>query len=779
MAFSASPVDEETGRLTRRASASRAGALKSGSGLAAAVGIVLAAVLTGLGWNYASEREFERNREEFAAVARDSELALEHRMDTYRTALDGAAALFIARDEVTFPEWEDYVSTLDLDHSLKGMNGIGFIRPVKNGKQDTFLRRARDRGTPIQAIHPATGHDELFPIKYITPVEGNRPAIGLDLSFETNRRTALVNSRQSGEMLLTGPIELVQDSEGGVGFLLVRPVYRNGAATQTKAQRLRAFEGWSYAPLLARNFLSGLTAREGTAFSMAIYQGRAADNDNLIYRTDAPEMTTHRSRFTRVAHLDVAGQPWTIEWRSLPAFEQTVRSNESLIVLLSGIAISLCLGALLISVVRREGQVRRKVAEATRELAERDAERSIMLEDLRRARDASLAAAKAKSTFLANMSHELRTPMNGVLGFADLLVHSDLKPDARRHAELIAQSGRVMARLLDDILDLSRIEAGKMVISSDPFDIREVCQHVMRLVEPAARDKGLDLECCIADGIPHYVIGDKLRIQQILINLVGNAVKFTDRGYVRLSLAENEGSLVCEVRDSGIGIAPGKLEAIFDDFVQAEDGASRSRGGTGLGLAISRKLAQAMNGSLEGKSTKGAGSTFSLAIPLRKAAYQPETTVGEVVTALPGKPVVDADRPVLMAEDNEINRLLMEAMASDLGITLDCAMDGKEAVAMAEHAALNGVPYALVLMDMQMPVMDGIEATRVLREKGFTPKDLPIVALTANAFAEDITRCLEAGMQEHCAKPLTIGKFRQVLDRWLPGAGGAAAQAAA
>ena len=769
---------EDTGWSLSRFAQRWSNPARGGSTLLSAIGIAIALALTLLAWNISYEREFERNQQAFTALSLDSEQALFHRLRTYRTALDGAAALFIARDGVTFPEWEDYVATIDLDRSLNGLDGIGFIRPVMNEEVEEFIAHAQARGAPLEEVHPVSERSELLPIKYISPVSANYRAMGLDLAFEDNRRNALIASRESGEMTITGPITLVQDDAQGIGFLLVRPIYRNGARDETVSERLSAFEGWSYAPLRARAFLSGLTSRQGLAYELNIYQGSTRDPANLIYSSETDETAAHIARFTRMATVEIAGQNWTLEWRSLPEFEQSAESNEPLVVLLCGIAISLCLGALLLMGARREGQIRRKVAEATHELAERDRERDVILEDLREARDDSLAAVKAKSTFLANMSHELRTPMNGVLGFADLLVRSDLPPQARKQAELIAESGRVMGRLLDDILDLSRIEAGKMVIAQETLDPKHVCQHVMRLVEPAARDKGLELDFRLGKEIPHLIVGDKLRLQQVLINLVGNAVKFTDRGYVCIDLMRDKGSLRFEVRDSGIGIAKSKLASIFEDFVQADQGTAKLRGGSGLGLAISSKLARAMGGELQVDSQEGIGSTFTLTLPLTVAAAQPVTDLA-----------ADSDRPapqmfereearLLLAEDHEINRLLVEAMAREAGVMLDVASDGKEAVAMAEHAAMNGMPYHLVLMDVQMPGMDGMEATRALRDKGLTDDALPIVALTANAFAEDVQACLDSGMQAHCAKPLTMERFLQVLNKWIPDPGGGTRQAA-
>ncbi|MEP5937890.1 MAG: CHASE domain-containing protein [Erythrobacter sp.] len=730
--------------------------------------MLIATILTGVGWHYAVQREADRNSSEFDAIARDAEQAIYHRMDTYGTALDGAAALVRSHEDTSFVEWDQYVASLDLDRSLAGMNGIGYISAVKATETQVFFDTARSRGVDIRAIHPVSNREELLPITYISPLEVNREALGLDLSFEENRHEALKSSRRTGKMTITKPITLVQDSAKGAGFLLVRPVYRPGAPNQTVEQRLAASNGWSYAPIMARMLLADLTPRQGRAFQITVRQAGAKGPAGLIYSSNTREDSQHVSQFSKQTTIAIAGQIWVVEWHSLPEFEQAASSDEPLLVLLGGVLLTLTLGALLFTLWRREAQVRLKVAEATQTLAQRDEERGQMLTDLRKARDESLAAAKAKSVFLANMSHELRTPMNGVLGFADLLMRADLPDNAHRQAEMIVRSGQAMALLLDDILDLSRIEAGKMVIAAQSIDPCEICNHVAQLVLPAAQKKGLTVECVVDKAIPKAIIGDKLRVQQVLLNLAGNAVKFTDRGFVRITLNIEGENLRFEVRDSGIGIEEALLETLFEDFVQADDSNSRLRGGSGLGLAISRKLAKAMGGTLTAASHIGSGSNFTFTIPLVEAATKPSNL--SEVGSIGGGPVAGEDRSsirVILAEDHDVNRMLVEEMAQDVEITLDCASDGQEVVAMIEHAALNDLPYHLVLMDVQMPRMDGLQATKVLREKGYDEKSLPVVALTANAFPEDVQKCLRAGMQAHCAKPLTIERFEELLGQWL------------
>jgi signal transduction histidine kinase/ActR/RegA family two-component response regulator len=384
---------------------------------------------------------------------------------------------------------------------------------------------------------------------------------------------------------------------------------------------------------------------------------------------------------------------------------------------------------------------------------------------LRAARAAAVAANQAKSVFLANMSHEIRTPMNGILGMAELLERTPLSPEQHDYAATIRQSGKALLELINDILDLAKVEAGKMQLHAEPFDPVESLREIFRLFRARAVEKGLDLVLVEPpDGVPP-VVGDQLRVRQILANLAGNAVKFTDQGEIALRLevdAPRDGAATLRfaVRDTGIGIAAEDLPKLFDLFTQAHHSVSSKFGGTGLGLAISQKLAALMGGRIDAASTPGRGSvfTFSLTLPVSQRPAPAATPVED----LGARSALGAR--VLVVEDNPVNQKLVRIMLDRLGCSCDTASSGAEALRIAAER-----DFDLVFMDWQMPEMDGLETARRLIALWGTDRQTPIVAVTASAMAGDREACLAAGMADYLPKPIEMSGLARVVERWTSG----------
>ncbi len=360
----------------------------------------------------------------------------------------------------------------------------------------------------------------------------------------------------------------------------------------------------------------------------------------------------------------------------------------------------------------------------------------------------AVVASEAKSRFLAHMSHELRTPLAGVMGLNELMLQSPLNADQRKMMELSHGGASHLMSLLNGILDLSKVEAGALELEQIPFSPASVVEEVVSWLTPRATAAGLHLDAEIA--FSDTVRGDPVRFRQVVVNLLGNAIKFTESGFVAISVTRDEDDVVLEIRDSGIGMTPSQVDAVFEPFVQADASTSRRFGGTGLGLSISRELVQLAGGSIECTSEVGVGTKFTARWPFPSASAEPAPTVAPTATM--------GVKRVLLAEDHPVNRLVVERMLEGLGVEVVTAEDGFAAV-----RAFQEQPFDLVLMDMQMPGLDGLDATRQIR---LTGSNIPICALTANVFSEDRKRCIDAGMNEFLTKPVRLEELRELLARY-------------
>ena len=388
-------------------------------------------------------------------------------------------------------------------------------------------------------------------------------------------------------------------------------------------------------------------------------------------------------------------------------------------------------------------------------------DRKVLEHDLMAARDRAEAAAKAKSEFLANMSHELRTPLTSVVGFAGLLGQSrTLGDEERRYVERIAAGSEALLAVINDILDYSKLEAGAVELDPHRFDPLALAQAGVELMEGQCRGKGLDLRLESDPDMPAGLIGDSGRLRQVLLNFLSNAVKFTTQGGVTVTASCEPGThgqvwLSLSVKDTGVGVSDAQVEQLFDRFTQADASTTRTFGGTGLGLAISRQLVEMMGGEIGAFGTPGQGSTFWFQVPLPMADGAEDQAEGEVAQA------IGAAR-ILMADDAPANRELVSVLLGGMGLVVDTVENGAEAVEAVRHEA-----YDLVLMDVHMPVMDGLDAARAIRALGGATGKIPIIALTANVGREQVQACLEAGMNGHLAKPIDVSQMARTLSDWL------------
>jgi signal transduction histidine kinase len=670
---------------------------------------------------------------------------------SYEDALRWTAGVLATFDHMDREHWRTFTRQIDVRQRFPGTEGVALVRPIRHAAVAAVLNQERSRGWPIQGVRaipgtvlPQAPDAEHFVVLY--PDESNESqVIGLDLGTEPLRREAAERARDLGIATLTRSTMLVKDGENRRGWLMLYPIYRPGAPRETVEQRRAALRGWTAIAFSSGDFFRTALDETRGLVTLQVFEAEP-QRERLIF---ADGVAADNLKFERATQVSAAGMTWTLGWNRTASYPFLSRAPGTWAAGCAA-ALTLLLAGLILSLQNTGERARRLAAERTRELAQ--------------ALHAADAANRAKSAFLANVSHEIRTPMNGVIGMTEVMLDTDLTDDQRECLAIIRSSGEALLRVVNDILDCSKIEAGVMELQPEEFAVREAVETIVRSMTVSAQRKGLSLTCRVSGNIPEVVVADASRIRQVLVNLIGNAMKFTEQGGITLSVeaaprpdSAARWDLTFGVRDTGIGIPPDQQEAVFHAFHQADSSSTRKYSGTGLGLTICKQLVELMGGRICLESETGKGSTFRFTVPV-DVPNQPGGSAAPAA-AKPREAPVSGGLRILIVEDNPVNQRVAGAILRKRGHITAAVQNGREAL-----AALERESFDLVLMDVQMPDLDGLATTRLIREReGSTGRRVPIIAMTAHAMNGDRERCLEAGMDGYVSKPIQGPELLQAV----------------
>ncbi|WP_295447844.1 CHASE domain-containing protein [uncultured Thiodictyon sp.] len=618
-----------------------------------------------------------------------------------------------------------------------------------------ITERDRAGGLVRAAVRP-----DYVAVRYIVPLADNQPAVGFDIDSEPIRHAAIERARSSHAMAVTAPIRLVQERQPRVGVLELLPVTnRLGAGTQEATQQI----GLAVAVVKVDQLVEIATrGRVPAGLVFQLTDPQAPKSQGLLYRSDAQAAATVPDPLAAVRWkigLRMGDRDWVLSIATTESYRQQHRPWLAWAVGVVGLIFATLLQVLMLGMTGRTAVIQRYrdhleelVEERTRQLAERSRQAE--------------AANRAKTEFLSNMSHEIRTPMNAILGLAQVLERDRLAPEHRQMVQRIRSAGRSLLGIINDILDFSKIEAGQIRVDTRAFDLAPILAQVQSLMGEMARTKGLTFQIDTPPGLKSRLRGDPLRVEQVLVNLTGNAVKFTERGAVQVRVIQEALSAIavrlrCEVEDTGIGIAPEQLTTLGRPFTQADSTITRRFGGTGLGLAISKHLVELMGGTFGCESRLGVGSTFWFELPCELA-----TAEDMLPAAVPRVPMPTGPRlsglHCLVVDDSRMNRDVVERALKREGARATLAADGRQAL---DYLRAQPRGFAAVLMDIQMPVLDGLAATSAIRgELGLV--ELPVIAFTAGVLAEQRAAALASGVNDFLAKPVDLEELVAVLQRW-------------
>jgi signal transduction histidine kinase/ActR/RegA family two-component response regulator len=692
-----------------------------------------------------------RDQARFENVVQSTSDRIHRRLDAYVALLRGASGLFATQHEVTPQEFSEFVRLLQVQELYPGIQGIGFTQRFSPRERPEIEQWGREvAGLPDFRVWPESSDAELHSILLLEPLdERNQAALGFNMHSEPVRRAAMDRARDTGMPALTAKVTLKQeiDDRKQAGFLLYMPVYRSGFVPATVEARREALVGFVYSPFRADDLLNGIFGTERRPrVAFQLYDGLGGDPERLLHSSHRPEALPEEPLLTATTTLTVAGQPWTLTFSSLPAFEEG--SQRHLVIPFAGVGVLVSLALFFLSL----GQVR------ARGEAERSADGlRVALAERARVEDRLREADRRKDDFLAMLAHELRNPLAPVLTAVQLMHRKQQEgQDIDREREVVERQVHHMRRLVDDLLDVSRVTRGKIHLQKSPLDVVGAAARAVESARPFAESRGHTLRVELP-GESVWTEADPVRLEQVLTNLLHNAAKYSERGgRITLTLTREAGEAVVRVADTGMGIPSDALPHLFEPFMQVASSLDRAQGGLGLGLTLVKRLVEMHGGSVEAASKGvGRGSVFTVRLPLLSAERVPVSVVPE--DSRPAPEVRSASRRVLVVDDNvDAAELLGEVLELD-GHEVSVVHDGLAALERVESFAPE-----VVFLDIGLPGMDGYEVARRLRRCPGGAR-MKLVALTGYGQASDRQRSREAGFDTHLVKPVELDTVRALV----------------